>query len=243
MDEKSTSNSVMAECCSVFPPSPGKPFTLPGQGQFMKVNTEHLFSEELLAWGMENRREFPWRCSEASLYEVFIAEFLLTQTPADAVAQVYPRFISRYGSIQDIERSHVDELADLIEPLGLQNRRSKALKQIAEQVNGELPPDPEELALLPRVGPYVGNATACIALNHQIPVVDTNVDRIYSRIFGSAWQDLEEQQNEFAASLLPNNQAMEYNLALLDFGGSVCTPRNPNCDECFAKSYCEFFDL
>lgn len=207
----------------------------------MRIDRGNQFQEELLAWAEENQRAFPWRRSGASLYEVFIAEFFLTQTPADAVAKVYPRFLARYPSISSIERAQVDELAEMIEPLGLYNRRSKALKQIADRVDGRLPETADELESLPRVGPYVANATACIALNCQIPVVDTNVDRIYDRLFGSEWPASTDEQLEFAAKLLPNNRAREYNLALIDFGAAVCTPTNPNCGGCFANTYCDYY--
>lgn len=207
----------------------------------MAADVRDRFQEDLLAWAEHNLRDFPWRSTDSNLYEVFIAELLLTQTPADAVANVYPRFLSQYPSLEHITRAEVDELADVIEPLGLYNRRAKALKQIADQVEDELPDDPTELKNLPRVGPYVANATACIALDHQIPVVDTNVDRIYDRLFGSEWPNSPDEQIEIATQFLPENQARDYNLALLDFGAAVCKPTNPACEECFAKNYCNYF--
>jgi len=48
--------------------------------------------------GEENRREYPWRESNRTLYEVFAAEFFLTQTPADNVAAVYPSFHKHFST-------------------------------------------------------------------------------------------------------------------------------------------------
>lgn len=57
---------------------------------FTTVNNSRIeqFREGLLEWADENLREFPWRDPNASLYEVFVAEFFLTQTPAENVARV-----------------------------------------------------------------------------------------------------------------------------------------------------------
>jgi len=53
------------------------------------------FRCSLLEWGRSNVREFPWREQGQSLYEVFVEELFLTQTPADNVAAVYPSFLQR----------------------------------------------------------------------------------------------------------------------------------------------------
>jgi len=58
----------------------------------MVTANEQRFRELLLDWGVGNTREYPWRETSRSLYEVFVAEFFLTQTPADNVASVYPQF-------------------------------------------------------------------------------------------------------------------------------------------------------
>jgi A/G-specific adenine glycosylase len=58
----------------------------------MLSEAERRFRRNLLEWEQENRREYTWRESNRTLYEVFVAEFFLTQTPADNVATVYPTF-------------------------------------------------------------------------------------------------------------------------------------------------------
>jgi A/G-specific adenine glycosylase len=198
------------------------------------------FRSGLLGWADGNLREFPWRDSEASFFEVFVAEFFLTQTPAENVGRVYPQFISEFPSLEAIRRSDHESLVEVIEPLGFYNMRSEALSEIAA-THDTLPTDEGELRELPRVGDYVANATVCFALDRQVPILDRNVERVYDRVFGDEWPDSPSEQLEFAADILPEEEARTYNLALLDFGAAICTP-TPKCSECFATELCEYYD-
>ena len=127
---------------------------------------------------------------DRTLYEVFVAEFFLTQTPADNVATVYPKFLERFPELDAIAETSEEVLVEVIKPLGFQNMRAGALKQIAS-AHDHLPTKPEPLMELPRVGRYVANATLCFARNDRLPVLDRNVERVYSRVFRDAWPETE----------------------------------------------------
>jgi A/G-specific adenine glycosylase len=199
------------------------------------------FRDGLLNWAEENIRDFPWKDPNASMYEVFIAEFFLARTPAENVASVLPEFVNRYPSLSAIEEADQEELASVIEPLGFYNMRAEALLEIASQQE-TLPKDVESLASLPQVGPYVANATLCFALHRPCPIVDRHVVRIYRRVFGEAFPENDTERRRFAAEILPTDggRARTYNLALLDFGAQVCQSAKPRCKECFASSFCEY---
>lgn len=204
------------------------------------------FVEELTEWGKSNCREFPWREEARSPYEVFIAEMLLRRTTAEAVEPVYREFLERYPDLSALSSADKDELAELLQPLGLHNKRAKALRDITSQlVFSGIPETEEKLLDLPHVGPYVANATLCFGYGKRRPIVDANVARIYSRVFG--FDVMDEQLHEdnylwdFAESLLPAEDYQSYNLALLDFGAKLCTAQSPNCTSCFANDYCVYF--
>ncbi|WP_237718915.1 HhH-GPD family protein [Halogranum rubrum] len=170
---------------------------------------------------------------------MFVAEFFLTQTPADNVASVYPEFITRFPSLRSIRTADEGELADVIEPLGFQNLRAEALRAIAADYD-DLPRSVDELSSLQRVGPYVANATLCFAFNRRLPIVDRNVDRVYRRVFDDRWPRTKSEQWETALELVPESDPKRYNLALRDFGAAVCTP-DPRCEACFANKYCAYY--
>lgn len=204
----------------------------------MSSKSEHRFRTNLLEWGKENRREYPWREPDRTLYEVFVAEFFLTQTPANNVAAVYPKFLERFPTLEEIAEASEHELVEAIEPLGFQNMRAEALKQIASTYD-HLPTESESLTELPRVGRYVANATLCFARGDRLPVLDRNVERVYSRVFRDTWPETEADQLTFTQRLVPD-EARAYNLTLLDFGALVCQTE-PLCEQCFANEYCVYF--
>jgi A/G-specific adenine glycosylase len=167
------------------------------------------FPSELLAWGTENVRQFPWRDPDASLYEVFIAEFFLPQTPASNVAEVYPLFVERYPTFDSLRDASEDDLVEIIRPLGFYNQRAEALVEIADTID-TLPTDPSELRELPQVGTYIAEATLCFAEGEPYPIVDKNVRRVYGRIFADEWPDSTSEQRDFARHLLPEKEARSY---------------------------------
>lgn len=205
----------------------------------MEQSREERFRSALLEWAGENLREFPWRELDRSLYEVFVAEFFLTQTPAENVSAVYPTFLERFPDLRAIDESDREELVNVIEPLGFYNIRSDALKTIAAE-RERLPETAAELTELPRVGEYVANATLCFARDAALPVLDRNVERVYSRLFRSDWPQSPEEQIAFTAHLVSEDDPRTFNLALLDFAAAICRPE-PLCEGCFASEYCEFF--
>lgn len=54
------------------------------------------FQKLVLAWGHQNKREFPWRAINSTSYQVLVSEMLLRKTKAEAAASVYSELISRY---------------------------------------------------------------------------------------------------------------------------------------------------
>jgi len=206
----------------------------------MSHSREEQFRSALLGWAEGNLRDFAWRDTDRSLYEVFVAEFFLTQTPAGNVAEIYPEFLERFPDLRAINAATEEEIVAVIEPLGFYNMRSEALKSIAAE-RSELPEDVEELTELPRVGQYVANATLCFSRGHRLPILDRNVERVYSRVFGADWPESTSEQFDFAERLLPTDDPRTYNLALLDFGAAICQP-DPLCEQCFANDYCKYYE-
>ena len=201
-----------------------------------------LFRSRLLRWGKENRRDFPWRRTNDP-YKILVTEILLQRTLAQKVVPVSEELFSRWSTLGELADADRDEVADVLEPLGLQNRRAKALVEIGGRLSQSgVPKNEEDLLELPFVGRYAANATLCFAFGEARAVVDVNVVRIYGRVFGFNWEsDQDSHAWEFAEEMLPDDQAQEYNLALLDFGATVCTASNPACSVCPLSEMCEYF--
>lgn len=199
------------------------------------------FRSDLLSWAVDNLRTFPWR-ETADPYEILIAEILLQKTAAEKVEPVYRDFLSKYPSLDKLAEADRDELADIIYSLGFQNQRSKALVSIGQALSGSgVPNDAERLLELPYVGRYAANATLCFAFGEPRPIVDANVVRVYNRIFDTDFDYSDEATWQFAEKVLPEADAQEFNLAILDFAAEICAPKTPNCEECFFTEQCSYY--
>lgn len=204
--------------------------------------TRESFRNDLFEWSEDNLREFPWRETDSS-YEIFVAEILLSKTPVFKVEPLYDTFLERYPSLEDLENADEEVLAELLHPLGLQNRRAAALVEIGRKLGDRgIPEEEEELLKLPYVGDYAANATLCFAFGQRRPIVDTNVIRVYDRVFDLDSTNPESKKIwQFAYDMLPEQHVAQYNLALIDFGALVCTPQKPACETCFTNEYCNYY--
>ena len=105
-----------------------------------------------------------------------------------------------------------------------------------EKVNGRLPNNRKKLQEIRGIGDYISSAVQCFAFNEPVPIVDANVIRVLSRVFGLEWPVKTAMQKStvysIARDLIPIDNAQFYNYALLDFGALVCKHYNPLCNEC-----------
>jgi DNA (cytosine-5)-methyltransferase 1 len=204
------------------------------------------FVEDLVEWGKENYREFPWREEDCSPYEIFFAAVLLQHASPEVVDPVYRKFIEEYPDVNELSSADKSEIRELLQPLGLNNEPVKILRDITSQlVFSGIPDTEEQLLQLPHVGPYVTNVTLCLGYGQLRPIVDTNVGRIYSRVFDIDTMDgqihADDYLWDFAESLLPEDEYRDYNLALLDFGAAICTTDSPDCETCTVNGLCEYY--
>jgi A/G-specific adenine glycosylase len=202
----------------------------------------------LLDWYCDNRREFPWRNSN-NPFEVLLAEKLLQQTRArDIVVSSYTILLAEYPNAQALMNATVEELREIIQPLGLAYRATEIRQmaaEIVESYGGEVPSNLKELLNLTGVGDYCARAVLSFAYNQSVPIVDTNIARFLHRLCGI--KDLlpanparKKYLRFLAAQLLPENETRDFNLALLDLCALVCKPTNPKCYSCPLRKYCAY---
>jgi A/G-specific adenine glycosylase len=207
-----------------------------------------LFSEKMLEWGKSNLRDFPWR-KKITPYRVLIGELLLQRTNSKQVDNVFNDFIDKYPSPKDLAASDEDKILKIIKPLGLY-RRANALFKLANQIEndclGNIPNNYQNLIKLFGVGKYIANAALCFSYNERVPIVDTNVIRIFKRFFNfksdKKYIESDKKIWELAKNLLPEKDCRLYNYSLLDFGSLICKPKNPECKKCFMPEKCFYYN-
>lgn len=195
-----------------------------------------LFHHHLLDWFDRHRREMPWR-DEPSPYKVWISEIILQQTRVEQGTPYFHRFIERFPSVQRLAEASQDEVLRLWQGLGYYSRARnlhKAAKAIIEK--GSFPQSAAEWKNLPGVGDYTANAISSIAFGEPVPAVDGNVMRVLTRFNG--WHDDISSQQTYrkiramAEMVMPANRPGDFNQALMELGALVCTPRQPDCNDC-----------
>lgn len=200
--------------------------------------------QPLLQWFRNTNRDLPWRRTY-NPYHVWISEIMLQQTQMDRGVTYFLRWIKRFPDVKAVATAEEQEILKYWEGLGYYARARnlhKASKMILREFGGEIPCGYIQLMALPGIGPYTAAAIASVAGNYDIPVIDANVTRVYARLFNIGEPVKERQVQKYivkiAEHLLPKGQARAYNQALMDLGGLVCTPKNPNCNECPITESC-----
>ena len=209
------------------------------------MNRKQLVNR-LLNWFGANARKFPWRYPGITPYEMLLCEMMTKRTRAENVTEVYKQFLLAYPSPQAVVSAGIDEIREVIRPLGLYNERAKELTEIMSVIvnkhNGIVPETAEELMKLPGIGRYVANAVLCFGYKQRVPIVDVNVVRIFDRFFGAS-KEKDYDYWKTATQLLnavPDGWVKTFNQSLLDLAALVCKANNPICDLCPISTDCYF---
>lgn len=212
------------------------------------MDKSEQFAQRLLIWFEENQRQFPWRRTKDP-YNVLLAEVFLRKTNAPKVVCVYERFVSRYPRFEALANIPEQELEKVLKPLGLYRRRARDLRRLAEIVmakyDGEIPSSREELMELPGVGSYTANAVLCFAFGETVPLLDTNVIRVVTRVFSFKPKRKRARDDpemwRAVRRIVPRGKARDFNLAMLDLAAATCLPRKPKCVMCPVFSLCDYY--
>lgn len=211
--------------------------------------TLKYISKTLIGWYLENKRELPWR-DITDPYRIWISEIILQQTRVNQGMSYYLRFVERFPDVKSLAAAEEDEVLKYWQGLGYYSRARnlhKTSQIIAEKFNGIFPKKHSDILQLKGIGEYTAAAISSFAYNQPFAVVDGNVYRVLSRIFGVETPvDSTNGKKEFALlaqKLLDENEPALHNQAIMEFGALQCVPVQPDCEHCPLKSVCEAYKL
>jgi A/G-specific adenine glycosylase len=189
--------------------------------------------DELLAWYRAIGRDLPWRATRDP-YRILVSEVMLQQTQVERVIPFYRRFLELFPDERALVAASTEAIHRAWKGLGYPSRVERLQAACREVLaRGGLWPDtPAGLRELPGIGPYTSGAVACFAFARAVPVVDTNVARVYARRDGLALPLDRDAIWEHAASEVSAADPVAYTNALMDLGATVCTARTPRCTVC-----------
>ena len=202
------------------------------------------FSNTLIYWYLQNRRELPWRKTK-NPYFIWLSEIMLQQTRVAQGMAYYLKFTSTFPTVFDLAKADESTVLKMWQGLGYYSRARNlhfSAKLIANEFNGEFPSTFSEIIKLKGIGDYTASAIASICFDEPTAVVDGNVYRVLSRYFGIKTPiNSSAGIKEFkllAQSLIDKNKAGTFNQAIMDFGALHCKPQNPLCDTCPFSDSC-----
>lgn len=170
---------------------------------------------------------------------------MLQRTKAEQVVSVYNDFVSRYHKAKDVSSKDPVEILKILNPLGLRWRAKKIIELAYELDHREniVPKTFEDLVSLPGIGTYA--ACAFLSLHSEIrePIVDSNVVRLWTRVFGIKEKKEIRRNKDFLAfvdKVTPEKEFKKFNYAILDHTRTICK-RAPLCKICPINIYCVYF--
>jgi A/G-specific adenine glycosylase len=205
------------------------------------------FGGLLLQWNSKsNSRQMPWK-GEKDPYKIWLSEIILQQTRVEQGLKYYEKFVSNFPNVHKLASARDERVYKLWEGLGYYSRCKNLIdtaRLISKELKGRFPDKFQDILSLKGVGHYTASAIASFAYDLPYAVVDGNVFRVLSRVFGIKKPiDSTEGKKIFtrlAIELLDKNHPAIYNQALMDFGAVVCKPY-PFCAICPFKDHCFAF--
>jgi A/G-specific adenine glycosylase len=151
----------------------------------------------LLKWFSANARTLPWR-GTLDPYAVWVSEIMLQQTQVKTVIPYYERWMRELPDVHALAKAPSEKIHKLWEGLGYYTRvrnMQKAAQAVVEKHGGIFPHNFDGVLALPGIGRYTAGAICSIAFNQPAPVLDGNVIRVLTRIFGIRENAREKETN------------------------------------------------
>jgi A/G-specific adenine glycosylase len=185
----------------------------------------------LIRWYERVKRDLPWRRTRDP-YAIWISEIMLQQTRVAAVIPYYEKFLAAFPDVPALACAPEEKVLAMWAGLGYYSR-ARNLQKAARAVGDRFPGDYESIRSLAGVGDYTAAAVASIAFGLPHAAVDGNVRRVMARLMGS---DAGVQLH--ADGLLDRSDPGRWNQAVMELGATICTPRDPSCEQCPLARFC-----
>ena len=210
------------------------------------ANTRRVdIQRETINWAKHNLRSFPWR-EKRTPYSILVAEFLLKRTTATAVARIYSDFLDQYPSLYELANADIEKMEAFLKTIGYHKLRAREFKETANIIinryEGKIPNEIDKLISIRNIGPYTAGAILSLGYGKPAPMLDSNVERIYNRLFFNVIPEKAKQKwfREISFILVPKKDHSIFNLSLIDLGSLICTYHKTYCEKCPLSNNCDY---
>jgi endonuclease-3 len=175
-------------------------------------------------------------------FKILVSTVLSSRTKDETTQTATEKLFTHIQTPEDLDQLSVDEISQLIYPVGFYRVKAQHLKDLAKillsEYNGNIPDTLEKLLQLPGVGRKTANLVITLAYNQYGICVDTHVHRIVNR-----WSYVTTKtpiETEFVLrEQLPKHFWKRINTLLIMFGKTICIPLSPKCHQCLLTHLCQ----
>jgi A/G-specific adenine glycosylase len=199
-------------------------------------------AERLLQHYVDNFRRLPWRAGPGQEapdpYRVWLSEVMLQQTTVATVTPRFDRFVDRWPTIEALAAAKDEDILSEWAGLGYYARARNLIacaREVAQR--RAFPTTADELRELPGLGEYTAASVAAIAFGERVPVVDTNVARVISRLYRLTAPRKADLQR-LTLDMTPADRPGDFAQAMMDLGATICRPKTPRCGGCPLRDDC-----
>ena len=206
-----------------------------------------MFETEITSWFKKNKRDLPWRKSDA--WGVLVSEFMLQQTPVNRVLPAYEAWMKRWPTAASLAKATPAEVITAWGRLGYPRRALRlheCAKEITHNFKGKIPESQAELRELPGIGEYTAAAITAFAFEKRSLVLDINIRRLFARLFDGVetpTQSATKVEKSRYEELIPKKDPHLWAAATMELGAVICTSQSPKCGICPVASVCTWRSL
>ena len=178
-------------------------------------------------------------------FELVVAVMLSAQCTDERVNLTTPSLFKRCKTIEDFANIDIKELEEIIHPCGFYRNKAKNIKLCAKQVienfSGEVPQDMDSLLTLAGVGRKSANVILLEVFGIATGIaVDTHCKRLSNRI-GLSKESAPSKIELDLLKQIDKKYLKDVNHLFIWHGRYTCTARNPKCENCTIKEFCNYY--
>jgi A/G-specific adenine glycosylase len=206
-----------------------------------------MFEKEIITWFKKNKRDLPWRKTDA--WGVLVSEFMLQQTPVNRVLPVYQEWMKRWPTAAKLAAASPADVITAWCRLGYPRRALRlheCAKVITNELSGKIPEDEAELRKLPGIGEYTAAAMTAFAFKQRSLVLDINIRRLFARLFDGVeipTQSATKFEKSRYEELIPKKEPHLWAAATMELGAIICIAQSPKCGICPVAADCTWRSL
>lgn len=178
--------------------------------------------------------EVPIPLEHRDPYSLLVAVLLSAQSTDVRVNQITPLLFARANNPFDMVKLSVDEIREIIKPVGLSPAKSKAIYGLSEilirKYGGEVPQDIQLLEELPGVGHKTASVVISQAFGIPAFPVDTHIHRLMYRWGLSNGKNVLQTEKD-AKRLFPEELWNKLHLQIIWYGREYSPARGWNLEK------------